>query len=40
MKFITCLAFIVLCSCGADGAPEKPLSLGHMGGAVAINRGD
>ena len=27
MKYLTCLAFIALCACGADGEPEQPYGL-------------
>ena len=37
MKYIIYLAFIGLCACGADGAPEPPLSLVDMRAGVTTN---
>ena len=37
MKYIICLAFVVLCACGADGEPEQPLSLLDMRVGVPSN---
>ena len=37
MKYINLLAFIILCACGADGAPEQPLPLLDMRAGVASN---
>ena len=37
MKHIICLAFVVLCACGADGEPEQPLSLLNMSVGVPSN---
>ena len=37
MKYIIFLAFIGLCACGADGAPERPLSLVDMRAGVTTN---
>ena len=37
MKYLTCLAFIALCACGADGEPEQPMALTDLRAAATIN---
>ena len=37
MKYLTCLAFIALCACGADGEPEQPVSLAGLRAAATSN---
>ena len=35
MKYLTCLAFIALCACGADGEPEQPVALTNLRAVAA-----
>jgi hypothetical protein len=38
MKYIiTCLVFIILCACGADGEPEQPVALKGLRAVAASN---